>query len=66
MKEVGLSLDAQIDRVALRLAEQHKALRENLALTQVHARELICTHPLLAVGLVVALVWLWSRVRNEE
>ena len=66
MKKAGLSLDAQIEAVARRLAAQHQALRENLALTQVHARDFICTHPLLVAGLAVALVWLSSRLRSEE
>ena len=64
MKQVALSLDAQIDAASLRLAAQRKALKENLALAQGHTRELICSHPLLAAGLAVALVWVWSKWRR--
>ena len=64
MNKAELSLDAQIEKVALRLAAERQSLQQNLTLVQNHTRILLHTHPVLLTGLTLTVVLLWNKWRR--
>ncbi|MCX8521022.1 MAG: hypothetical protein ORN28_05730 [Rhodoferax sp.] len=64
MKPAGLSLNSQIRCLTLCLQAERQALKNDLALAQSRTRMLLHTHPVLAVGLVLGLVLVWSKWRR--